>query len=355
MSERRKWRDHWFARLVLALLFLVPIAANAQHLSDADYQRNLERAIEALQPFEEEFDESEESLYYYQNELNEALAAVREALPQQQSVQSSNEVCTVNNSWLHEALSEIETSDLDKKPDLVTRVIERLQAVVDRVAYERRAPTDADNKVYTKGKMESILARPEFAPQAQGPNALTRLIQDFFQWLERILPRFPKVQSGGSNSVGLVAQIAVLIVALLVVLYVARILLRRFRVSPKKRTKKKRGALIILGEQLRPEDTASDLLSEAEALARQGDLRAAIRKGYIALLVELGDRNIVTLAQHKTNRDYLNAVRNVPLLHSTMRGLTDTFELHWYGFAEATENDWRNFRSRYHSALQKPH
>ena len=87
---------------------------------------------------------------------------------------------------------------------------------------------------------------------------------------------------------------------------------------------------------------------------RQGELRAAIRKAYVALLVELGDRNLITLAQHKTNRDYLNSVKSIPPLHTTMRSLTDTFELHWYGFAEATENDWNNFRSRYHQALQKP-
>ena len=154
--------------------------------------------------------------------------------------------------------------------------------------------------------------------------------------------------------VSVLAQLGVVIVALLVVFYVARILLRRFRGPAEKRRRKKRKALIILGEQLKPEDTSLDLLAEAEALARQNDLRAAIRKAYIALLVELGDRNLITLAQHKTNRDYVNSVRSIPLLHSTMRGLTESFERHWYGFAEATENDWKNFRSRYHAALQKP-
>jgi hypothetical protein len=66
----------------------------------------------------------------------------------------------------------------------------------------------------------------------------------------------------------------------------------------------------------------------------------------------LGDRKVITLEQHKTNRDYLNAVRSSPVLHSNMRGLTDSFERHWYGFAEATENDWNNFRSRYQQAVQ---
>ncbi len=122
--------------------------------------------------------------------------------------------------------------------------------------------------------------------------------------------------------------------------------------SRQPKTNKKREARIVLGERLEPEATATDLLSEAEALARQGDLRAAIRKTYIALLVELGDRKMISLAHHKTNRDYLNSLRSVPQLHSRMRGLTDSFERHWYGFANATANDWQDFRAGYLAALQ---
>ena len=335
-----------------ALVLFVPAVANAQNLSSDDYQRNLKQSIETLEKLAAS-DEAE-SPYYYKNLLSSSLTTVRDTLPVHQAVQSSNEVCTVDNTWLHDALKEIESATIEKRPERIARVIERLKAVEERVSYERRAATDADNKVYTKGKMESILSRPEYAPQASGPNALTRLIQDFFQWLESLFPKPVRIQSGRSRWVSVIGQIGVVLVALLVIFYVGRLLVRRFAGSPRKRTPKKRGALIILGEQLKPEDTATDLLAEAEALARQGDLRAAIRKGYIALLVELGDRNLITLAQHKTNRDYLNAVTAIPLLHSTMRGLTDAFERHWYGFVEATENDWRNFRSRYHAALQKP-
>jgi hypothetical protein len=149
-----------------------------------------------------------------------------------------------------------------------------------------------------------------------------------------------------------VAQILVVLVAAVVVFYVARILFARFKPKRRQRAPKKREARIVMGERLEPEDTSIDLLAEAEALARNGDVRGAIRKAYIALLVELGDRKLITLAQHKTNRDYLNAVRTLPPLHQTMRGLTDSFERHWYGFAEANENDWQKFRSGYSSALQ---
>ena len=109
----------------------------------------------------------------------------------------------------------------------------------------------------------------------------------------------------------------------------------------------------MLGEHLEPDESAVDLLSEAEALARQGELRAAIRKAYIALLVELGDRKIISLAQHKTNRDYLRSVSGIPVLYSKMTGLTDSFELHWYGFANATLDDWHHFRAAYKAALHE--
>jgi hypothetical protein len=109
---------------------------------------------------------------------------------------------------------------------------------------------------------------------------------------------------------------------------------------------------IVLGERLEPDQTAADLLAQAESLARNGDLRGAIRKAYIALLCELGDRKIVSLAQHTTNRDYLNSVRERVHLYSSMRRLTSSFELHWYGFQPPAENDWNEFRSGYQQALK---
>ena len=92
---------------------------------------------------------------------------------------------------------------------------------------------------------------------------------------------------------------------------------------------------------------ANHVRSRLEALALLGGVAA-----YIALLVELGDRKFISLAQYKTNRDYVNALRGIPQLHSRMRGLTDSFERHWYGFAQATENDWQEFRTGYLAARQ---
>src|SRR5207237_10803273 len=114
-------------------------------------------------------------------------------------------------------------------------------------------------------------------------------------------------------------------------------------ISSRRKKKPKREARIVLGERLEPDQTSADLLEQAELLARSGDLRAAIRKAYIALLCELGDRKVISLAQHKTNRDYLSALRGRTRLHSTTRGLTNSFELHCYDLVPAGETDSSDF------------
>ena len=113
----------------------------------------------------------------------------------------------------------------------------------------------------------------------------------------------------------------------------------------------KREARVVLGERLAREQTAADLMNEAEALARRGELRAAIRKAYIAVLCELGDRKVITLSQHKTNRDYLRALREKRTLLSEMQKLTNSFENHWYGFQQTTPDDWTSFRTGYQKVM----
>jgi hypothetical protein len=104
---------------------------------------------------------------------------------------------------------------------------------------------------------------------------------------------------------------------------------------------------VILGERIEADEDASGLFSEAERLARQGDLRAAIRKGYVALLCELSDQKVIRLAHHKTNRDYLRDLRKNETLFENVNGLTHNFERNWYGLRTADESDWEDFRSHY--------
>jgi len=325
------------------LVFLLPTNVAAIPLSE--YRQNLQNASATLQ-------ELIDSEHNSEDRVKESIASVRTTLPKRQTVEFEGDTYEVDNTWLHEELGEVEKAD-DVYEQLAL-IIWRLRALEARVA-ERQNPGErtAENKQWAKTRLESILARPEYADNQQRPNEIIRLLQEFAKWLAKWLPKPRNVDPGRIDLITRIAQIIVIGLALLVILYVLKTVigwyLGRSR-SPRER--KTREARIVLGERLEPDATATDLLSEAEALARQGDLRAAIRKAYIALLVELGDRKLISLAHHKTNRDYLNSLRTVPQLHSRMRGLTDSFERHWYGFASATPNDWQDFRAGYVAALQ---
>lgn len=329
--------------VLFVCLFLIP--ANVAAIPLSEYQQNLKSSIGAL----ERLNDVEDN---FDDRLAESVELVRTALPKQQTVEFEGEVCNVDNSWLHKNLDELEQAE--DPSEKLQQTIWSLRAIEERVA-ERQNPGEhtAENKQWAKTRLDSILARPEYATNQQGPNALVRLLQDIARWLEKWFPKPRKVNPGRIDVISRIAQIIIIGLAFLVILYVLKTLIVWFSGrSRKPRERKKREARIVLGERLEPEATASDLLSEAETLARDGDLRAAIRKGYIALLVELGDRHLISLAHHKTNRDYLNSLRSVPQLHSRMRGLTESFERHWYGYASVTPTDWQDFRAGYLAALQ---
>ncbi|HYV83622.1 MAG TPA: DUF4129 domain-containing protein [Pyrinomonadaceae bacterium] len=342
MSQFSTAHYRYVLAAVLLFLFVFPATVTADPISN--YQANLKSAIATLGHLSESGDN-------FDSELPGAVESVREKLPKHQTVEFEGAVCNVDNSWLHKELDELGSAE--HRDERLAHIMLTLQAIETRVAERQNPGTPAENKEWAKTRLESILARPEYATDQEGSSALARAIRDFFQWLAKFLPKPRPVSGGRVEWLTTIAQILVIGLAVAVLLYVLKIVYSRFSGrSRKPKTSKKREARIVLGERLEPEATATDLLSDAEALARQGDLRAAIRKAYIALLVELGDRKLISLAHHKTNRDYLNSLRSAPGLHSRMRGLTDSFERHWYGFASATPNDWQDFRAGYLAALQ---
>ncbi|HEX2271140.1 MAG TPA: DUF4129 domain-containing protein [Pyrinomonadaceae bacterium] len=317
----------------------------------SEYQNQLDHIIGDLQSLTEK--EENESATDFESRFTETVEAMRSEFPKSQQVELGNGTsATADNTWFHTLLDDLQRAPVEQRAEKLSSMVASLTALEKRVS-DLASATEVDaNKAADKQKLDSILARPEYAAGARGPNALTRMIEDFLRWFRNLFPDAPEIQPGRANVISSIIQIIVVLLALALITYVLVILLRRFKVQRKSKVTKSKEPRIVLGERLQPEDTATDLLAEAEALARRGDLRAAIRKGYIALLVELGDRKLISLAQYKTNRDYLRSVSNMPQLHLRLAGMTDSFERHWYGFAQATPNDWQDFRASYREALQ---
>ena len=342
----------WMLSLGILVFILLANSARAKAATLLDYQRRVWDAASAVERLRIEY--HGEDRKQLDQRVESTIARVRADLPAKETVPMGGAGVAVDNTWLHDALDDYVKMKGDdaRRAELLAHIDERLRALGERLK-EKEIGTAA-NKDETKARLAEILRRPEYNKGAAEGSALERLWQKFVNWLAKLIrslfPKTKALQPGSERALSRVALIIVVAVSLAIIAFVIWKFAPRF-LSSRGKKKQKREARIVLGERLEPDQTSADLLAQAEALARSGDLRAAIRKAYIALLCELGDRKIISLAQHKTNRDYLNSVRGRASLYSSMRGLTNIFELHWYGFVPAGENDWQQFRNGYQQAL----
>jgi Domain of unknown function (DUF4129) len=334
--------------LVASCALLLCASTHAATLSD--YQHRVSSAAAVVEFVAGAY---EDESYSEPTLIQSRLASVRETLPPKEDVEVGGQRISVDNSWLHEALSEYEkTTSQTKRAEILTSVAERLRAIEERLNEIDSTRTAASDKDANKGRLAEILRRPEYIQTAPESSALDRLLERFSRWLGRLFPRARPMQPGGSPIISALVQLLVVGVSIAAIGLLVWRYGPRFIRGRKQKKKARREARIVLGERLEEDQTAADLLAQAESLARNGDLRAAIRKAYIALLCELGDRKLISLAQHKTNRDYLNSVRDKGSLYAGMRKLTQSFELHWYGFVPAGETDWIEFRNGYRTIVR---
>jgi hypothetical protein len=350
MISNRKLKT-CIAGIGFALCVMLMCLASVSAATFAEYRKRVSEGLVAVQQLQ---------LYSVRgNSLSErsretTVARLRTLLPAKETVLFESQNIEVDNSWLHDALDQYEKSlgGHGNGNEVLTRAGERLLAIGQRLD-EIQKGTKTFSKDEEKGRLAEILRRPEYQKEAAEGSAIGRLWDRFMRWLASLFPKAKPIQRGSSRLISGIAQILVIVIALALIGFLIWKFLPRYL---RNRTKKKpkREVRIVLGERLEPDQTAADLLAQAEALARSGDLRAAIRKAYIAFLCELGDRKVISLAQHKTNRDYLNSVGEKGSLYATMRGLTNSFEVHWYGFVPPGENDWNDFRQRYQQALKTP-
>ena len=336
---------------------MVTTASNALAIPLSLYRERVHKsfiALDSLQTVGEDTDEGS-----VEEIVAQKLFEVRSLLPPNETIDSVSPTLQVDNVWLEEALTELgELSDnKEERKALLTKTTEKLVALETALAEletNGSAGTAVGTRDEAKARLADILRRDEFAKKSAEGNALTRLWRRFTNWFRSIFPKGPEIEPGRATMVSRLAQILVIGLALAIIGFVVwKLWPRIWKSNVKSKKKQKREARIVLGERLESDQTSADLLADAELLARDGNVRGAIRKCYIALLCELGDRKILGLAGHKTNRDYLHSIRNRQQLHREMQLMTLSFENHWYGFAPAEINDWDLFRSSYHQALKQ--
>ena len=329
-----------------AILLLSVVAVRASTLDD--YSARLVSTIAVFEDYQRN------QSGHARNGISLPVDYVRHQLPAEESVTFEDQTIRIDNSWLENDLKEFEKSNqVTDRIVIVARVKERLQAIQQHVQELRTAATRPGDKDAEKGRLAEILRRPEYVPAPPQGNAMEQFIDRILRWLSKLFPRSKPMQRGSSRWVADAAQVVIIGVCIALIVLIIWRFGPRLLSGRRKKKSKKREPRVVLGETLDPDQSAADLMAQADGLARQGNLRAAIRKAYIALLCELADRKLISLAQYKTNRDYLNAVRDKGSLYTSMRRLTNIFEVHWYGLAPAGDADWDEFRNGYRKIFRE--
>lgn len=284
------------------------------------------------------------------------ITQVRKEFPASERVDWQGGSVETSSDWLLDATKSLESEpDPQKRLQLVVEMREYLSAISFKLHELENPASPSRTKDEDKQKLAEILRREEYQkPQQKEESVFQRWLREFLEWLESVFPK----PTGPSPTFSGMPMLAFILQILLYAGLLGLLGFLVYKIAPlifpklKRSRKPKKKDRVILGEQIGENETALDLFSEAERLAREGNLRGAIRKGYIALLCDLSDRKVIGLARNKTNRDYLRDVRSRRELHPRMKAATDTFERHWYGFQESEEPDWTLFREQYQEAIR---
>lgn len=181
-------------------------------------------------------------------------------------------------------------------------------------------------------------------------NAFRDWWRSVIEWLEDLFQRDdpPEQAQEFNRSEGsgdwlrylIIALIAITLAILVVVLIRAYRQRQRVETTELEALDAQPEVLDLEDEDLRPEAAASDRWREMgrEQLA-SGNYRLALRAFFLAQLSRLGERNLLRLAKHKTNRDYRMELerrqKRYPKLAVHFREDARAFEAVWYGNAMA--------------------
>lgn len=212
-------------------------------------------------------------------------------------------------------------------PDLV-----RVDHLLASLLEERDSLIQGQFTASDRQALNRILAQREFQWNEQNdrqPSALEKLWRRFQQALAQLGRRL--LSSQGSNYIFGIGAVVLLAAGLL---FLFRNILFGFvaeaRLAPRTRT----------GDE---DLTAETALKRAQDLSHSGDYRGAVRYLYLSALLLLEERGLLGYDRTKTNREYLNSVRDQPELETPLRNVIEVFDRVWYGFQPLDDQAYQNY------------
>lgn len=316
MPLRSKAHPRWLVWVALLVLFhaLVALPLRAQDeeqtISLGDYRVEVQRAIALLE--DANADNEGETI----DRLQEHFATITR-------VEYENGDVVV----IHTVLGDLDPASDDLERDeiaLAPRAVAlaRLRGVAAQI--DATGTDDTQNRLML---LSSILARPEF----RTPMTLwDRFWRWFDNWLSEILPD-RRAGNGGAWLAPLVelipwiVTIAVVAAVLWLLSYWLQRILRSF-VTDARRSE--------IAEDGDMPATAAEARQQARTAAQSGNYRDAVRRLYLAALLQLAEHDLITYERSLTNREVLVRVPQDSPIRPHLEPVVTTFDQVWYGIRE---------------------
>ncbi len=269
---------------------------------------------------------------------------LRRLLPERTPVAMPTGMVIVNNQTLRAGLEALCAS---QDPAAMGVHLRYLTTQLDIVQAHLSAALNAE-----PADIQAILAREAFQPLKNTKTPLQYLQEWLIKLIDKIFDKLrlrrPSLSDPTANPwAQWWVQFGLWFVLALLFGWVSVEVVRRVRRRPAVEAD---GVRIMFSEPVTPDLDAATLLAQAQAAAAANDWRQAVRKVYLALLLDLDKRNTVSLNPAWTNREYLEAVRTQPALYSAMRELTNCFDVLWYGQHPGDRESYEQCLSYYHAA-----
>lgn len=219
--------------------------------------------------------------------------------------------------------------------------------------------------------IEDVLRRREYTwrlPREKEPEEqkswLTKFIEESIATVERAFVRIVKwigdlftkmIPSGAGAGIGIAAGLMSFMLYAAIALCVGLIVTFFWKQRRNLRDTMVAAEAVPAIPDLRADDVVADQLPEegwlklARELMDQGELRLALRASYLAGLAHLGQRELISIARHKSNLDYERELqrraRSREELLSAFDANLEAFERAWYGLHEVTRDMLTGFNA----------
>jgi hypothetical protein len=242
-----------------------------------------------------------------------------------------------------QSLPETPAAKLSPSPESVTpgELDHAIDQVLKRPEYTWRLPREKKLEHEKKGSL-ALFIQDVVDTIVGAVKKLGRWIDNFIKWLNRGSP----ASSGQGPRIdwlfgarGLILLLVLVIAALLLLL-----LVRLWKRQNRSRIEEVAPEALQPAPNIGDENVGADQLPEdgwitmARDLLARGELRLALRALYLASLAHLAQRNLITIARFKSNRDYQHELGRrahaLPDLTSKFTENVSIFDRIWYGMHE---------------------